>query len=284
MKKKVLVLGATGSQGGAVARNLIARGHIVRALTRNPNSDKANALKEIGVDIFAGDFEKIGDLESAMHTCNAVFSMQNFWEDGVGLTGEQRQASNIIMACLASNISHVVQSSIAGCESAHNVPHIYSKKLIEDKFRASGLNYTFVRTVFFMDSVIDPQYKRGLVPMIMGCLDDVCKSHFICMEDLGAIVARVIENEQEFSNTSLNVASDIVYGHEVKSIVKKVTGKRMYNFKIRPWLMRLAAPEFHRQMVWNRSLPWNFALHEVQTVFPGLTSFERFVTQHQNKF
>src|SRR6478736_10153853 len=209
MKKKVLVLGATGSQGGAVARHLLWRGHKVRVFTRDSTSAKAKALKDIGAEVFEGDFESKADLEKAMYRCDAVFSMQNFWETGVGLEGEQRQASNIIQACLASSILHVIQSSIAGCETAREVPHIYSKKLIEDKFRASGLDFTFIRTVFFMDSIIDPKYRRGLVPMITGCLDDVGKSHFICMDDLGAIVVRVVEGEQVFFKTTLNVASDI---------------------------------------------------------------------------
>jgi uncharacterized protein YbjT (DUF2867 family) len=284
MKKKVLVLGATGSQGGAVARHLLRRGHIVRVLTRDSTSDKAKMLRDIGAQVFVGNFESKADLEKAMNTCDTVFSMQNFWETGVGLEGEQRQANNIIQACLASNISHVIQSSIAGCESAHGVPHIFSKKLIEDKFRASGLNYTFIKTVFFMDSIVDPKYKRGIVPMIMGCLDDVGKSHFICMDDFGAIVARTAERPEEFSKTSINVASDILYGHEIKSIVKNITGKKMYNFKVRPWLLRLAAPVFHKQMAWNRNLPWSFTLNEVKAVLPELTSFETFVVQHQQKF
>src|SRR6478609_1664411 len=166
MKKKVLVLGATGSQGGAVARHLISRGHAVRAFTRDSTSAKAKALKEIGAEIFVGDFESKADLESAMHSCDTVFSMQNFWEAGVGLEGEQRQASNIIQACLTLNISHVIQSSIAGCETAQDVPHIYSKKLIENKFRTCGLNYTFIRTIFFMNNIIDPKYKHDLIPII----------------------------------------------------------------------------------------------------------------------
>lgn len=235
MSKIVLVTGATGSQGNAVARHLLNKYFRVKVLTRSPENAKAKALAAMGAEIVKGDLEQPQSLIQALNGCEALFSMQNFWEKGVGLEGEQRQARNIIEATKITGISHFVQSSIAGAQSAKGVHHIESKWLIEEKVKSSGLNYTFLRTVFFMDSVFDPKYERGFVPMIRGVLDPyVSGHHFIAMDDLGGVAAQIFAHPEKYRNMAVHVASDIVSGEEIKSIVEQVTGKKSMALKFIP--------------------------------------------------
>ncbi len=281
MSKIVVVTGATGAQGNAVARHLLRRGFTVRALTRNPENEKAKALAARGALLVRGDFEQPQSLVRAMQGADAVFAMQNFWEKGVGLAGEQRQAQHLIEAAQKTGIAHLVQSSIAGAESALGVHHIESKWHIEKKVRASGLAYTFLRTVFFMDSVFDPRYEKGFIPMLRGVLDPhVPAHHLIAMDDLGGVAAEVFANPEKYHNRAISVSSDILSGQQMKQIIEEVTGKRKHSFKIYPWMLRLAGKQFYRQMQWNKTRPWQFGLEETRQLYPQLTSFRSFVTKH----
>ncbi len=88
-KDVVLVTGATGQQGGAVARQLLARGHKVKAMTRKPDGDNAKALAELGAEVVQGDLDDAASLERAIDGAWGVFAVQNSWEAGV--EGEEEQ-------------------------------------------------------------------------------------------------------------------------------------------------------------------------------------------------
>jgi uncharacterized protein YbjT (DUF2867 family) len=282
MTKTVLVTGATGSQGNAVASHLLKKGFIVKALTRNPENTKAKALAALGAEIVKGNLEQPQSLVQALNGCEAVFSMQNFWEKGVGLAGEQRQAMHMIEAAKKTGIRHFVQSSIAGAQSAKGIHHIESKWHIEEKVRASGLNYTFLRTVFFMNSVFDPKYARVFVPMVRGVLDPhVSGHHFIAMDDLGGVAAQVFAHPEKYKNKAVHVASDVISGEKIKNLVEEVTGKKKYRFKIYPWMLKLLGNQFYRQMQWNKAKPWQFSLEETREIYPQLTSFKHFIEIHK---
>ena len=81
--KKVLVTGATGQQGGATARELLAKGFAVRVMTRNPGSEKAVALKKLSAEVVKGDLDDRSSLEAAVKDVWGVFALQNTWEAGV---------------------------------------------------------------------------------------------------------------------------------------------------------------------------------------------------------
>lgn len=87
--KKVLVTGATGQQGGGAARGLLAKGFAVRAMTRNPGSEKAAALGKLGAEVVKGDLDDRPSLEGAVKDVWGVFAVQNTWEAGV--EGEEKQ-------------------------------------------------------------------------------------------------------------------------------------------------------------------------------------------------
>ena len=89
--KLIAVTGATGQQGGAVARRLLADGWQVRALTRNINKPAAQELKALGAELVAGDLDNRAELYAAFKGAYGVFSVQNFWLPNVGFDGEVKQ-------------------------------------------------------------------------------------------------------------------------------------------------------------------------------------------------
>jgi hypothetical protein len=168
-KPYTLVTGATGKQGGAVARHLLTLGFPVKALTRNPDSAPARALRQRGAIIVQGDLEKKETLLAALQHCHALFSVQNYWEKGVGYEGEIRQARNLLQAAQEASIQHVVQASIADCDHAPGIKHFESKAVIEQMVRETGLAYTFLRTVRYegktihlaSDIVTQPELRKA---------------------------------------------------------------------------------------------------------------------------
>src|SRR5262245_44894838 len=81
--KVILVTGATGHKGGAVARELLARGHRVRAMTRRPGGDAGRELASLGAEVVAGNLDDEASIQKALSGAWGAFAMQNSWEAGV---------------------------------------------------------------------------------------------------------------------------------------------------------------------------------------------------------
>src|SRR5213080_5541062 len=112
--KSILVTGATGHQGGAVARELLARGHRVRAMSRKPEGDAAQALAGLGAELVKGDLDDAESLKRAIQGTWGVFAVQNTWEAGV--EGEEAQGKRIAEIARKNGVQHYVYTSVG---SAH---------------------------------------------------------------------------------------------------------------------------------------------------------------------
>src|SRR5512133_2223436 len=110
--KLIAVTGATGQQGGAVARKLLLHGWMVRALTRDVNKPAAQELAALGVELVAGDMDNRAELDAAFKGVYGVFSVQNYWLPKVGFDGEIRQGKSVADAARAAGVEHLVYSSV----------------------------------------------------------------------------------------------------------------------------------------------------------------------------
>lgn len=150
MKGPILVIGATGNQGGHVARALLDAGWAVHAFTRNPASAGAQILKDKGAILVQGDLSDLSSLKTAIRDVTGIFSVQNFWD--LGLNEEVRLGSNVIQAAKESgNNPHIVYSSGLGAERRQSVAAIDGKVILEENLRQSGLPFTILRPGLFMD-------------------------------------------------------------------------------------------------------------------------------------
>ena len=153
MKGPILVIGATGNQGGHVAHALLDAGWAVHAFTRNPASPKAQILKDKGAILVRGDLSDLNSLKTAIRNVTGIFSVQNFWD--LGLKEEVRLGSNVIQAAKeAGNNPHIVYTSGLGAEHRQNVAAIDGKAVLEERLRASDLPYTILRPGLFMDDFL----------------------------------------------------------------------------------------------------------------------------------
>src|SRR6266545_1535071 len=156
--KLIAVAGATGQQGGAVARKLLSEGWKVRALTRDVNKPAAKELAALGAEIVPGDMEVRSELDAAFKGAYGVFSVQNYWLPNVGFEGEIKQGKNVADAAQAANVSHFVYASVGAAHRGMGQKHFDSKWQIEQHIQELGLPYTILRPVAFMDNM---NYQRA---------------------------------------------------------------------------------------------------------------------------
>lgn len=140
--KTVLVTGATGAQGGALAHLLLQRGHTVLALTRHGDAARATALEAQGAEVVVGDFDDPVSLRTAASGADAVFAMATPFETGTD--DETRHGRNVIDAARTAGAGHLVSSSVASADQNTGVPHFESKFLIEKYLTESGLPHTIL--------------------------------------------------------------------------------------------------------------------------------------------
>jgi uncharacterized protein YbjT (DUF2867 family) len=145
-ERLILVTGATGNQGSAIARHLLQRGNFkVRALVRDPNKPASLALEQAGAELVVGDINDRACLDRALQGAYGVFSLQIFQD---GLDTEIRQGKAVADAASSAGIQHFVYSSVGSAERNTGIPHFDSKFQVEEYIRASKLPYTIMRPEF----------------------------------------------------------------------------------------------------------------------------------------
>jgi uncharacterized protein YbjT (DUF2867 family) len=201
----VLVLGATGGQGGAVASALLAQGDWVRALVRRPDQPSVRRLSEHGVEVAVGSLDDRIALGAAMRGVAGVFAVTTPFEAGVD--AEVAQGRAILAAAIDEQVSHLVFSSVAGAHQHTGVPHFESKAIIEAELAASGLPYTISAPTYFFDNALG-----GIDRIFSGILDLPLPPdrplQQLARPDLGAFVAKVLRNPKPYTGQRIELASD----------------------------------------------------------------------------
>ena len=204
-KKIILVTGATGRQGGAVTRRLLARSWKVRALTRKPESDTAKTLLKGGVEVVRGDLGDPSSLLKASEGTYGIFSVQNYWEHG--FDAEVGQGKALADAARKAGVQHFVYSSVGGANQKTGIRHFESKWLIEEHIRSTGLPATIIRPVFFMENFFGRRVSilQGVLPMPMK---PEKRFSMVAANDIGGVAAKAFEEPQKFIGRSIDLASD----------------------------------------------------------------------------
>lgn len=225
-KLNVLVTGATGKQGGHLVRELLARGHSVRAFTRKPESPAAVALAERGVTIVTGNFEDQGSLERAARGVDTVFAMATPF--GGGEKTETREGINIVRAASAVGVKHLVYSSVAGADRATGIPHFDSKFEVEKEIRRLGVPFTTVAPVFFMENFLADWLADGIAKgSIAMALPATRRLQQIALADIAKFTALVIERRESFLGKRIDIASDELTMTTAAAIISEVSGRHI---------------------------------------------------------
>ena len=127
-KRLLTIFGATGKQGGSVIDIVLARPELstkyaLRGITRDPSSKKSQELASSGVEVVKGDLDDVESLNTALAGSYGVFGVTDFWAS-MSKSQEMQQGKNIIAACKAADVKHLIWSSL---------PHV--TKLSEGKWK-----------------------------------------------------------------------------------------------------------------------------------------------------
>jgi uncharacterized protein YbjT (DUF2867 family) len=277
--KIILVTGATGKQGGATARNLIQAGVKVRALTRKPDSNSANTLRTLGIDVVKGNLNDIKSLDQAMHGVYGVFSMTNFWEFGTGKK-EVIQNKNLTDIAKKHNVQHFVLASIARCDDNPNLAHFVTKYECEKYIQSSGLPYTFLRAVYFMDNLKPNEqgatFHWAVLPDILG---NKTTLQMISTADIGWFAANAFLHPEQYLNKTLDIAGDEVTYPQLLDAYKKVFNAEPKKSNLMKFMLMNMMPEVKKMMNWYREPRFKADIKYLKTIHPSLTNIEEYFRQ-----
>jgi uncharacterized protein YbjT (DUF2867 family) len=218
---KVLVAGATGKQGGAVARQLIARGHQVRAFTRDLDKPAAKAIAQLGVELARGNLEDRPSIDRALQGMDALFSVGTPFEEGT-----QAEARHGILAADAAIDAGVqlVYSSVANADQQTGIPHFESKLVVEKHIRSRGSDATIIAPAYFMENVdfIRQQLRDGVYPSPLSPGRALAQ---VAVSDIGAVAVAVLEDRARHAGKRYDLAGDELTGAESVEILSRVTGR-----------------------------------------------------------
>jgi uncharacterized protein YbjT (DUF2867 family) len=154
--KTIVVVGATGRQGGRVARSLLEQGWRVRGLTRTPESKKAVVLRQLGADVVKADLNDKASLESAFENAYGVYNMQPSVPGKSEV--EIRQGRNAAEAAKRTGVRHVVYGSAGPGHTKTGIDQWDTKMEITRAMKDLGLPLTVLRPMAFMELMSDPSY------------------------------------------------------------------------------------------------------------------------------
>ncbi|MEU8277174.1 NmrA/HSCARG family protein [Microbispora bryophytorum] len=230
MSDPVLVVGATGQQGGATARQLLARGRSVRALVRDPGGSAARALEESGAELVVGDLDDEGSLRRAMGGVDGVFlaltMMQGPKITVEGAAAEERRG--LMVARLAAEIGtgHLVYSSVPGTDHPSGIPHIESKARIEREIHVLGLPATILRPVSFMENFTTynrPVLEDGTLVVRLPAQPGT-PMQLIGVDDIGVFAALAFERPGRFLGRTVDLGGDELTPPEIAATFGRVCG------------------------------------------------------------
>ena len=221
-KHPILVFGATGRQGGSVAKALLKAGWPVRALV--PDSTKAASLqlRNSGVELVQGSFEETKVVRTAMKDAYGVFSVL---PASLAAEDEVRHGISIADIAAETGVSHFVYSSGASVgNELTGVPRFDAKPRIEAHIRQLDMTTTIIRPMIFMEMLVRPGFGLDDGRLVSLIRPDH-SIQLTAVEDIGRFVAAVLADKSRFGGATLKIASDRLTGRELAVILSEAIGR-----------------------------------------------------------
>jgi uncharacterized protein YbjT (DUF2867 family) len=294
----VLVTGATGRQGGATARALLAAGIPVRALVRDKSAQRAKAVEALGAELVTGDLHDRNSIVRAATGARAVFSVQMpaYTPDGFDFAGEVVQGTNLVEGAKAAGVPQFVHTSVSGAgqhieepgwaEGRWAVePSLSAKSAVQDRVRAAGFpHWTLLKPGTFMENFhpsMAYMFPRGVEGGLVTVLRPHTRLSLVAVHDIGAAAAAAVLAPERFDGVELELASDYLSMTQIADVLSGALGTP------------LAAPDMTEEEAVTAGMPAMGASLEWMNVAgqPGrpqyatdlgipLTSFEQWAREH----
>jgi uncharacterized protein YbjT (DUF2867 family) len=266
-EKTILVMGATGQQGGATARHLLAQGWRVRALVRDHQKPAAVALRQTGVEIVQGDFEDDASLEAAMQGIYGVFSVQPHSDD------ETHQGKRVADVALIAGVQHFVYTSVGCADELFQLGINIGKWEIEQHIQKIGLPATMLRPAGFMDSLISPSYGVSGDTLAIPIKPDVAYQ-LIAVDDIGAFTALAFASPEDYLGQTLTLIGDAPTPPQIAASISHATGQAISYHQIPIETLRQQNPEVARACEFINGGGFKGDISRLRKLHPGLLDFD----------
>ncbi|NKE57022.1 NmrA/HSCARG family protein [Lentzea sp. PSKA42] len=276
----VVVTGATGRQGGSVARHLLADGWRVRALTRDPSSPAALRLASAGAEVMRADMASLDSLRPAFSGAHGVFSVQNPMISG--LDGEVQQGLTVGDAAAEAGVRHVVYGSAGPGVPETGVGQWDNKLVIQAHLESLGLPLTVLRPMAFMELMTDkdfypPVSMWHLMPKLIG--DDRPLLWFSA-DDVGAVAARAFAETDRFVSEDLALCADVQSIDECRRLWREVAGRSPRGIPMPIWLFeKFVGPDLIKMWRWLRTHPVPVDLAATKAVAPSVLAVREWLVR-----
>ncbi len=308
--KIIAVTGATGAQGGGLIRAILAHpesGFSVRALTRDPNSDKAQALAAAGVEVVTADLDDEASLEAAFTGAYGAYCLTNFWEH-FSADKEIVQAGNLARATASAGVAHVIWSTLEDVrdyvaldddrmptlQGKYKVPHFDAKGEANKLFADAGVPTTFLNTSFYWENLIyfgmGPQVGEDGSLTITFPLGDQ-RLAGIAVEDIGKSAYGIFAAGDEFIGKTVAIAGGHLSGQEMADSLSKALGREVRYNAVSPDTYRSfgfpAADELGNMFQFNAEFSEQYCaardLDATRRLNPELQSFDTWLVANAEK-
>jgi uncharacterized protein YbjT (DUF2867 family) len=309
-KKIIAVIGATGAQGGGMVRAIQADksgSFAARAITRNPNAEKAQALRAAGVEVVGADIDKPETLGKAFAGAYGAFCVTNFWEH-FSAEREVTQARNMAQAAKTAGLQHVIWSTLEDTrkwvplednrmptlQGKYKVPHFDAKGEADLTFRELGVPTTLLLTSFYWENLIyfgmGPQRGPDGTLAITMPMDDK-KLPGIAAEDIGKSAYGIFKRGREFINKTVGIAGEHLTGAEMARALTGALGQEVRYNNVPPEVYRSfgfpGADDLGNMFQFKRDFNQYFTgardLGFTRTLNPELQTFEQWLAVHKDQ-
>jgi uncharacterized protein YbjT (DUF2867 family) len=243
--RTVAIVGATGRQGGGLARAILAdpdSGFSVRALTRNVRSERARELAGLGADVIEADIDDESSLVKALDGAYGAYLVTNFWEH-LSPRRETAQAAALARAAERAGVHHAIWSTsedtrdhvplddprIPTLQSRYKVPHVDAKAEADVLFVDAGIPTTFLRTSFYWENLIDlyPLQRGPDGTLVLRLPMGDSKLAGIAADDIGRTALGIFVRGDEFVGKTVGVAGEHLTGAEMATALTEALGENV---------------------------------------------------------
>ncbi|MBD3317110.1 MAG: NAD(P)H-binding protein [Chitinivibrionales bacterium] len=281
-EKAILVTGATGRQGGAIARYLLADGWNVRALTRSPDKPAARALADRGAEVVRGDLRDRSSIQIAIQGVYGVYSVQDAWEHGV----ENEIAQGVLLADCASKakVEHFVYSSVGSADKNTGIPHFESKWRIEGHIRSLNLPATILRPVSFMENFFVPDTYDAIYggTLALG-LDPDKPLQLVAVDDIGIFGALAFSHPGKWIGEALDIAGDELTGPRMAELFANAIGGNVEYVQMPIERIRTFSEDYAAMVEWFNAKGYEANIEFLRAIHPGLETLEKWLLRTEWK-
>ena len=309
-KPTIAVVGATGAQGGGLVRAILSdpeQRFLVRAITRNAQSEAAQALARLGAQVVASDLDDVAGLERAFQGADAAFCVTFYWAH-LSPQLELAHAQNLAKAAKLARISHVIWSTLEDTRrfvplsddrmptlmEQYKVPHFDAKGSADRIFVELGLPTTYLYTSFYWDNLI--HFGMGPKRNADGVLSftlpmGTAKMPGIAAEDIGGCAFALFQKGAAAIGQRVGIAGDHLSGGEMAATLAKALGEPVLHADVSPEAYRgfgfPGADDLGNMFQFKRDFEREFRnsrdLETSRALYPKLQTFEAWLGQNASK-